>query len=329
MNMRKFKIVLIIAVLGGTWLPSRAQQLPLYTQYFMNRFLVNPALAGSDGYTSVNLTAREQWIGVPNSPSTQALSFQTRLLKRSYISKSTSVRKRMRHPSRGGRVGLGGYLFNDRNGIIRRNGFQMTYAYHIPMRTSQLSFGLSLNAFQFKIDPDDIFVLDNSDLYLQNYDMVVFIPDANFGVYYMTRDYYVGFSAMQLFNSTIKLGKNGNNGYQLMRHYYIIGGYRFDLSYDLSLRPTIIMKTFDNFRTFQTTITATLYYKNNYWAGLSYRTNDAISILGGIKYQNYYFGYSFDYTMNKLQRFSFGSHEFMFAAKFGDNARRYRWLNRY
>ena len=33
--------------------------------------------------------------------------------------------------------------------------------------------------------------------------------------------------------------------------------------------------------------------------------------------------------MNKLQRFSFGSHEFMFAAKFGDNARRYRWLNRY
>jgi len=26
---------------------------------------------------------------------------------------------------------------------------------------------------------------------------------------------------------------------------------------------------------------------------------------------------------------SYGSHEFMVAIKFGDNARRYRWLNRY
>jgi len=328
--MRKFKIIIAVIFLGGLTIPSRGQQLPLYTQYFMNRFLVNPALSGSDGYTSVNLTAREQWIGVPGSPSTQALSFQTRLLKRSYISKSTSVRRRMRHPSRGGRVGLGGYLFNDRNGIIRRNGFQLTYAYHIPMRTSQLSFGLSVNAFQMKIDPQDIYVpLDPGDTYLQNYDFTVFIPDANFGVYYMTRDYYVGFSAMQLFNSSIKLSKTGNNGYQLNRHYYIIGGYRFDINYDLSLRPTIMAKSFDNLHTFQTTITATLYYKDNYWAGLSYRTNDAISILGGIKYQNYYFGYSFDYTLNRLQRFSFGSHEFIFAAKFGDNARRYRWLNRY
>jgi len=197
------------------------------------------------------------------------------------------------------------------------------------MRTSQLSFGLSMTAFQLNIDRQDIYVLDPGDTYLQNYDMNVFIPDANFGVYYMTRNYYVGFSANQLFNSSIKIGKNGNNGYQLNRHYYIIGEYRFDLSYDLSLRPSIVAKTFDNFNTFQTTFTTTLYYKDNYWAGLSYRTNDALSVLFGIKYLNYYFGYSFDYSLNKLQKYTFGSHEFMFAAKFGDNARRYRWLKRY
>jgi len=31
---------------------SLAQQLPLYSQYLYNKFLINPALAGNDGYTS-------------------------------------------------------------------------------------------------------------------------------------------------------------------------------------------------------------------------------------------------------------------------------------
>ena len=328
MQNKKFVLLFLLAVLMKASL-LQGQQLPIYSQYFMNKFLLNPALAGGDGYTSVNLTAREQWVGVPNSPATHALSLQTRLLKRSYISKSTFVRRRNRHPSRGGRVGLGGYLFNDKNGILSRNGFQFSYAYHIPMRTSQLSFGLAVNAYQFKINEDDIFVLDPGDTYLNNYDKVVFIPDANFGTYYMTRDYYVGFSALNLFRSAIKLGNTGNNGYQLYRHYYIMGGYHFNFSYDLSLRPSVLLKSSDDLRSFQTTLTAALYYKDLYWGGLSFRTGDALTILGGIKYQNYYFGYAFDYALSDIRKFSFGSHEFMFAAKFGDNARRYRWLNRY
>ncbi len=328
MRIRKIIFLLLFAVFIGEPL-VHGQQLPVYSQYFMNKFLLNPALAGSDGYTSVNLTAREQWIGIPNSPATHALSFQTRLLKRSYISKSTFVRKRVRHPSRGGRVGLGGYIYNDKNGILSRNGFQFSYAYHIPMRTSQLSFGLSVNAYQFKINEDDIYVLDPGDTYLNNYDKVVFIPDANFGAYYMTRDYYVGFSALNLFKSAIKLGKTGNNGYQLYRHYYIMGGYRFNMAYDFSIRPSVLLKSSDDLRSFQATITAKVFYKDQYWGGLAYRSGDALTILGGIKYQNYYFGYAFDYALSDIRKFSFGSHEFMFVAKFGDNARRYRWLNRY
>jgi len=209
------RIILITVTFLFTGMLAIGQQLPLYSQYFMNRFLLNPAIAGSDGYTTVNLTAREQWLGIPSSPKTHALSAQTRLLKRSYISRSTAVRKRIRHASRGGRVGVVGYIFNDQNGIISRNGFQATYAYHLPMRTSRLSFGISLNAFQLKIDDRDIIAYDPDDPYLNNYDRVMFIPDANFGIYYMTRDYYVGFSSLQLFKSAIKLGVKGENHYQL------------------------------------------------------------------------------------------------------------------
>ena len=325
--MKKAGIVIVLLLLTVPWV--RGQQLPLYSQYFMNRFLLNPAMAGSDGYTTVNLTAREQWLGIPSSPKTHALSFQTRLLKRSYISRSTSVRRRIRHASRGGRVGVGGYIFNDMNGMITRNGFQLSYAYHIPMRTSQLSFGLSVNAFQFSIDDADILAYDLSDPYLNNYDRTMFIPDANFGVYYMTRDYYAGFSALQLFKSAIKLGAQGENHYQLYRHFYIIGGYNFDLNDFLSLRPAVQLKSSDDLHSFQVELNVTAYFQENYWGGLAYRTGDAVTLLGGVKFQNYYFGYAFDYSLSDIRRVTFGSHELTFIAKFGDNARRYRWINRY
>ena len=98
----------------------------------MNGFLVNPSFAGRDGYTTVNLTVREQWLGMKGAPSTYAASFQSSLLENSFMSKSVSVRKKMNKPTKESNVGVGGYVFNDNNGIMRRTGIQAAYAYHIP-----------------------------------------------------------------------------------------------------------------------------------------------------------------------------------------------------
>ncbi len=73
------------------------------------------------------------WVGMSGSPSTYAASFQTRILKNSFISKSTSVRKKIIKPTKGGKVGLGGYIFNDNNGIMKRTGMLLAYSYHIPL----------------------------------------------------------------------------------------------------------------------------------------------------------------------------------------------------
>jgi type IX secretion system PorP/SprF family membrane protein len=126
--MRYFKGILPAIVLSFIFSTSIAQQVPMYSQYIMNGFLINPSFAGRDGYTTVNLTVREQWVGLAGAPSTYAASFQTRILKNSYISKSTSVRKKLIKPTKGGKVGLGGYVFNDNNGIMRRSGIQAAYA---------------------------------------------------------------------------------------------------------------------------------------------------------------------------------------------------------
>ena len=131
--MKKFRVILSVVLLSLLTGVAIAQQVPTYSQYIMNGFLINPSFAGRDGYTTVTLTTREQWVGLSGSPSTYALSFQTRLLKDSYISKSTTVRKKSVKPTKGGNVGLGGYIFNDTNGLIRRTGGQFSYAYHIAM----------------------------------------------------------------------------------------------------------------------------------------------------------------------------------------------------
>ena len=87
-NITKYLILTMLSVLS---VPAIAQQLPVYSQYMMNKFLINPAVAGSEGYTAFNLTTRKQWIGVKEAPLTFAASAQTRILKKNYIKKRDKV----------------------------------------------------------------------------------------------------------------------------------------------------------------------------------------------------------------------------------------------
>jgi hypothetical protein len=131
-NMNKpWRFELLVLLISLLTYNAEGQQIPLYTQYMMNSFLINPAVAGNDGLTSFNLTAREQWLGFENAPRTVAVSAQTRLLKTSFINRGRTVRRRPTSRSRSGNVGLGGYIFNDRNGVIDRTGFQGSYSYHV------------------------------------------------------------------------------------------------------------------------------------------------------------------------------------------------------
>lgn len=309
-------------------LQAFSQQVPLYSQYMLNGFLLNPAIAGAEGYTAVNLTAREQWIGFKDAPGTYALSFQTRMLKNSYISKSSSVKKRQRYSSRSGKVGLGGYIFNDRNGAVERTGIKIAYAYHMFFSRSQLSFGLAASAYQFRLNDEKIILENPDDDFWNNAHGTTFIPDAGVGIYYNARSWYVGLSADQLFESVIKLGNTGYDQYKMERNYYLLAGYDFELNDRVILTPSTLVK-FSESGAFQLDISGKLYYDQTYWGGLTYRTGNALIIMAGLSIDRLIFGYAFDVSMSSIMKHSFGTHEFVFAARFGDSARRYRWLNRY
>jgi len=321
------RIVYILFFAGFFFNSSLAQQVPLYSQYMMNGFLLNPAVAGSEGYTAVNITAREQWLGLKDAPKTHAVSGQTRILKNSYISKNASIKKRRRANTRSGKVGLGGYIFNDKNGPIDRTGIQFSYAYHIKMRKSQLSFGISAIGYQFSVDNSKIRLVEQDEFY-DFANKSIFIPDASVGVYYSDPKLYAGFSATQMFQSALRLGEKGYAEYKMKRYYYLTAGYDIPVNDFVTIEPSFLFKTTENL-TWQADINTKFVFNEEYWAGISYRTGGALIFMGGVRVDKFFFGYAFDYTLSSIMKHSYGSHEFMIAVKFGDNARRYRWLNRY
>jgi type IX secretion system PorP/SprF family membrane protein len=324
---RKPVYILILSLFATC---ATGQQLPIYSQYLFNKFLINPAVAGSDGYTSLNLTAREQWVGYNGAPRTFSFSAQTRIIKKGYKLKSNLFNTQVYRPKTDGRVGIGGYVFSDRNGLIQRTGFQLTYAYHMWVRSNtQFSMGLAFTGYQYKIDEKAIDFGDPNEPWLNN-DLRkgMFVPDVTFGMYLLNSKYSFGLSAEQLFEASAKIGNTAYQNFRIERHYYFFGSYDISSGSNSFIEPSFIVNMSEQLKP-QADMGVTYIYKQDLWAGLAYRTSGAIITNLGVKYQNMYIGYAFDFTLQEIQRITYGTHEITFAIKLGDNTRKYRWIDRY
>ena len=326
-SVRRPAFILFFFLIGNL---TFGQQLPLFSQYLYNKFLINPAVAGSDGYTSVSLTAREQWVGYSGAPRTFSFSWQTRMLKKSFILKQTRVKREVYRPKSDGKVGFGGYIFSDKNGLIQRTGFQVAYAYHMWLQKStQLSLGLAFTGYYYKIDEKQINFEDPNEPWLNNnLRRGIFVPDVTFGAYLLNAKYSLGFSADQLSEASAKIGGPAYKNFSMSRQYYLFGSYDFSQGSYTIIQPSFLIKMSEQLKP-QADIGATYIYNQGFWAGLAYRTSGAIIANIGVKYQNMFFGYAFDFTLQEIQRITYGTHELTVALKFGDNSRKYRWLDRY
>jgi len=292
------KIILLAAMFLMIMSYSKAQQMPLYSQYMMNGFLLNPAMAGNVDYIPLRLTVRQQWVGINDAPSTQAISGH-------YLFNNK-------------KMGLGGYIYNDMFGPIRQTGLQACYAYHLTLGTNnKLAFGLAFKAFQFEYDETALTVIDESDPVVQNAKESTFVPDADFGVYFYDNEhkYFAGLAATQLIELDIKLDESNKNS--MVRHYYLTGGYKFKVSEEFDVEPSILGKATEK-TPFQLDFNAKGYYKKNYWLGVSYRSSSDIVAILGIKVDKYYIGYSFDYPFSNINNYSTGSHEIMIGFNIGE-----------
>jgi type IX secretion system PorP/SprF family membrane protein len=290
------KYIMILSITGSA-LFGYSQQQPMYSQFLLNGFLMNPGIAGSSEVSPLRITARQQWAGIGDGPSTQAISGHTPLgIRNNY--------------------GVGGYIYNDNFGPVGRTGVQGVFAYHIPVEANtKLALGVSMSAFQYKIDEGNLNIINPNDAAITGKSQATVVPDANFGAYLYNKRYFVGISAAQLIQFQVKL-----EGYsdlsKIVRHYYVMGGYRFPVSNDVAIEPSLLIKTTER-SPVQVDVNSRFFYKSNYWLGFSYRHKDAFVAMLGIKVDRYHIGYAFDYTLSNLSNYTYGSHEIMLGIDLG------------
>jgi type IX secretion system PorP/SprF family membrane protein len=274
---------------------TRAQQVPNFSLYNMNHYLVNPAATGTTDRLPVSISYRKMWAGINNSPAVQ------------YLSGDMLVAKDM---------GVGAKLFNFQAGPLRKTGLEATYSYHLSLGTgdTRLSFGLSLLLYQFFLNKSDMLVEDIDDQAFMGKEQM-FVPDAGFGTYLYGRNYYVGLSVPQLFQRNIDLKSDIILQQKQVRHYYLHGGYIFEAGADFKIEPSALLK-FVEAGIFQADINALLTYKDMVNFGISYRTGDALSFQLGYKNPDLFIGYAYDLVLSGMAGNTWGSHEILFTYNF-------------
>jgi len=306
-----------------------AQQIPVYSQYTFSPFVLNPAAAGAEGFTTITLTNRNQWVGIEGAPRTYSASVQARIMKLSHQRKSVSVRRRPQPLFRSGRVGIGLNVSNFHVGLINQSEAQFTFAYHIiSYNGSQISMGTSLGFLEYKINTNNLKLTDMDDDPIYNNRILLFIPDANIGIYYSDHNKYLGLSILHLLQASVRFGVHEDENFNIFRQYYLIGGYKYNLNTQNVLESSFYLKSSEQLNP-QLETSLRCIHDSRFWIGLGYRSGLTFIGSTGVCISKFYFGYAFDYSPKGLLNYSYGSHEVILAYKLGNNIRRYRYLDRY
>lgn len=297
--MKKLSL-LVIAIVGLTLSELSAQQLPQYSQYILNRYVINPASAGTQNHFIGQTNYRSQWEGIQDAPRTYILGVNGPISKQN--------------------MAVGGYLFTDITGPTRRNGINFSYAYHLKL-TNTLKLSLSINAgiLQYSVDGSEITYADDSDVLASRFLESNVLPDAGFSFYLFHKDFFFGGSAPQLIQNKITFeNSEGEQTGTLANHYFLMGGYTKALNQSFALEPSFLLKYIDPVPP-QYEATLRGLYKEAAWLGVSYRRDAAISLLLGFTLQKHLtLGYSYDFIQSDIGNYSSGSHEIMLSVKFNE-----------
>ncbi|MHA4894967.1 PorP/SprF family type IX secretion system membrane protein [Pedobacter sp. PWIIR3] len=288
---------------------ATAQQDSQFTQYIFNGIHINPAYAGNKEDLFLQSFFRSQWVGVKGAP------------------KSFSVAGDLATNS--GNVGLGLIAANDQLGAQSNLSVYANYAYRLRLGyndDSRLSFGIAAGFMQLGLDGNKLSAIDENDESIATTNQNRILPDARFGVLYTDPTFFVGFSAT---NMLAKYAARNNISNLLVPvpqpHFYFTAGALFPLTEGIDIKPTILIKD-DIKGPTSLDINAFVLLSQKVWIGTFYRTAITIynkdnlqanltkkSALGGMfelfVSQNFRIGYSYDYSLNALRNYNFGSHE--------------------
>lgn len=282
----KTKLILIITLLAG--FISYGQQDPQYTQYMYNTVKVNPAYAGSRENLSIFGMHRSQWVGLDGAPVTNSVSA---------------------HAPTGKNVGIGISFVNDRIGPMDENTLSADFSYTLETSYDwKLALGLKATANLLSVDFTKLNIYNSSDPRFQNNIDNQFSPNFGLGAYWYSEYAYLGFSVPNI----LETKRYNDNDLSVLKeniHYYLIGGYVFDIAYNIQFKPAFMTKVV-NGAPLQVDLSANFLFSEKFTAGLAYRWDAALSALVGFQItESLFAGYTYDMETTRLANYNSGSHE--------------------
>lgn len=292
------KIVILLLFLSALAAKGQELTVPQLSQYLAdNPFVMSPTYAGIGDHVKIRINGLTQWVGIKDAPDTQSLAADARI---------------------GEQSGLGMLLYNDSNGETKQRGARLSFAHHLTIDRYDdkfLSFGLSYNFNQFRIDIQNFDALDPSvtdDRATTNHNFDV-------GVLYRWDKFYISANASNLINKDLT---KFNPVFEpnTLRNYYLYTGYRYkkNKNSDFEIEPSVFFQYFESDGRSVTDLNAKFRwydFEDYYYAGFTYRfLNDQIgnplyvAPIVGLKKSNFYFGYSYQVILNEILGYSTGTH---------------------
>ena len=164
------------------------QQQTSYTQYTLNRFALNPALAGVKPCSETTFGNRRQWVGFENAPNVAFSSFNTRLHHEDKYPKNFH--------------GVGAQVMVDRYGFSTDTYVKLAYAYHMKLWVNyHLSIGifagLQRQSFSYDLVRMPQKAIDPAINKEVTNDLVY--PEISPGGFLYNRNFYIGLSMLQVY----------------------------------------------------------------------------------------------------------------------------------
>lgn len=327
--MKKFKqarhLFLLLAAWGILLIPATAtaQQVEEFSLIRENAFVLNPALAGMNGWLHGTGTFRKQFTRIDQSPYTAMLAIDGKILGKNF--------------------GIGGYLIHDVTGPTGKSGATVSAAYNLQIYRGRsakysskrsdhiISFGLSLSVVQYRLRGDQLDVNDPGDPDLYTSKGYKIFPDASFGVYYRYKDMlYAGVSAPQIMGLNVNYrGADGTAQVKKVQHLNILLGGKLTLA-----RGNFWVEPVAAFRWVkggppQGDVGVRLTTYKVFFLGANYRSLNYMVFEGGFKVKELFnLSYAYDFNFSKYRADMGSTHEISLSFRIDKSDRTWKGRDR-
>ncbi|GIV33428.1 MAG: membrane protein [Chitinophagales bacterium] len=323
--MKAIKTVILLLCFMVT---AMGQQVPIFSLYHENGYVLNPAITGSEGHAIINASYRQQWTNVEGAPRTITGGGRMPI-----YSKGDQFQRA------GNFIGVGAYVMHDKTGPTFQFHGSLTCAYHISfakinpfhwaafLRKSHISLGLTASVTQYGLNASEFIPESANDPNVIAGDRSRILGNAGLGFYYYYDKFYIGFSAPQVIPWKLEYTYGtATSGIHKVNHLFLVVGGKIPFGKKELEKPRSGLRARQFVHRFyiepmawfrqvpgapyQFDVYTRFRYKNTLWIGAGYRSMTNIVVDAGVMIKRQFkIGYAYDLSFSDIASYLGGSHE--------------------